>query len=905
MDQDVINLAKAIREKESNNNFNAVGDNGTSGGAYQWQKGTWKEHSNIVFGKVVEMTPANQNTVAYGVMKTWKDQGLNPAQIAAKWNSGSEVGWENKIGYNAKIGVNYNVPAYVKDVTERYQRIKNQSATSSDGAQLQQQETEKPGYFGRIGNTVSDTVSKVGETFRDQNLAGIEKITRSAGNIAGGVSSIIGDTLVSGATSAVRSAAGLVLPQSTVNELGQDFNRGLEVIGGKIAQVPLVQDFARGMQVLEERGTNPEAPLANTLYESLLKPAVQIGTAVLDVKGIQEIAKPFLSKVVKPTVGKVASKVLKASNLEEFASKGYAKDLQEIVTNNAPLRNLQGKNLKTNKFNFVDDISRDSEIARSIVPKDNKFNTDAAREIIQSRMDKLDSLTDDFVPMVDAQNLAAKPSTSQLVADLKDNLQQSVSKGVLTQSEADDALQFGVKTIQRQFSSTPESVPFVEVDKLRKAASSRVRDFYGDAVAQKQWKELYNSLRTSLYRGLDNIGGISKQEINKAWEYLIAYDQFLEKFSRVTPKGGRLGGYLGRVVGAVSGGASGNVFGAIAGAEIGAKIASIVRDTKLGNSIKAKLIKNLVKDPAIIKKLEEVIPFMRKGYVPSNIKALPAPKTEVKTQFGSGKTINLPKNALKEDSPSIRIFSKEHPNGIIIDRSFTSEWEDAQKSIIDSNTKNIQQLEKITEELNTADRIDSIKISLEESLQYREILKEQLDSMAPEKALYNSRIRTKEGTFQDNQIARKNDKSLTKSQRVASSNRNKMLEAYSETHTNVHWDGNADLANELADNYKKIRDQYINNEMNIKRLKKLLTQKNNSNIYVSEENYKKAVENFNRKMSDKKLKLSLLLGGEKIIKTAPEIVTIAAYHIGNGVKTAIELGDRLAKAGYKFTKNRP
>lgn len=647
MDQDVINIAKAIREKESNNNFNAVGDNGTSGGAYQWQKNTWKEHSNIVFGKVVEMTPANQNTVAYGVMKTWKDQGLNPAQIAAKWNSGSEVGWENKIGYNAKIGVSYNVPAYVKDVTERYQRIKNQSATSNVGAQSQQQETEKPDYFSRIGETVSDTASKVGETFRDQNISGIEKLTRSAGNIAGGVSSIIGDTLVSGATSAVRGAAGLVLPQSTVNELGQDFNRGLGVIGGNVgsylSEKPIVQDFISGAKdIIGQAENRQEHPVMNVLYESVAKPAANVAMALLDVNGIQEIAKPFLSKVVKPTVGKVASKVLKASNLEEAASKSYAKDLQEIVTNNAPLRNLQSKNLKTNKFNFIDDISRDSEVAKSIVPKNNKFNTDAAREIIQSRMDKLDSLTDDFVPMVDTQNLAAKPSTAQLVADLKDNLQQSVSKGILTQSEADDALQFGAKTIQRQFSSTPESVPFVEVDKLRKAASSRVRDFYGDAVAQKQWKELYNSLRTSLYRGLDNIGGVSKQEINKAWEYLIAYDQFLEKLSRVTPKGGRLGGYLGRVIGAVSGGASGNVFAAIAGAEIGAKIASIVRDTKLGNSIKAKLIKNLVKDPAIIKKLEEVIPFMRKGYVPSNIKALPAPKTELKTQFGSGKTISIP-----------------------------------------------------------------------------------------------------------------------------------------------------------------------------------------------------------------------------------------------------------------------
>jgi len=98
MDQDVVNLAKAVRQKESNNNFEAVGDNGTSRGAYQWQPATWKEHSTKTFGKEVEMTPENQNAVAYTIMKSWKDQGLNPAQIAAKWNSGKADGWETNVG---------------------------------------------------------------------------------------------------------------------------------------------------------------------------------------------------------------------------------------------------------------------------------------------------------------------------------------------------------------------------------------------------------------------------------------------------------------------------------------------------------------------------------------------------------------------------------------------------------------------------------------------------------------------------------------------------------------------------------------------------------------------------------------------------------------------------------------
>ncbi len=123
MDVGAINLAKAIRQTESGGNFNAKGASGESG-AYQWTPATWASHAQQILGNSkAQMTPENQNAVAYGIIKTWKDQGLNAAQIAAKWNSGSEVGWENKIGTNS-MGVKYNVPKYVKSVTDAYQSIK-------------------------------------------------------------------------------------------------------------------------------------------------------------------------------------------------------------------------------------------------------------------------------------------------------------------------------------------------------------------------------------------------------------------------------------------------------------------------------------------------------------------------------------------------------------------------------------------------------------------------------------------------------------------------------------------------------------------------------------------------------------------------------------------------------------
>ncbi len=134
MDQDVINLAKAIRQRESGGNFNAVGDAGTSKGAYQWQPGTWKGHAKEILGdENAEMTPDNQNAVAYGVILKDKQKGLNPAQIAAKWNSGQPDGWENKIGTTTINGkkIKYDVPAYVKEVTDTYQKLKATPAPTS------------------------------------------------------------------------------------------------------------------------------------------------------------------------------------------------------------------------------------------------------------------------------------------------------------------------------------------------------------------------------------------------------------------------------------------------------------------------------------------------------------------------------------------------------------------------------------------------------------------------------------------------------------------------------------------------------------------------------------------------------------------------------------------------------
>ena len=112
-------IANAIKQIESNNNYEAKGASGEYG-AYQFMPATWdswsSDYANKVLGQStrrLEQTPENQDAVAEFKIQQWLSQGLSSEQIAAKWNSGSEIGWENKIGVN-KQGVAYNVPNYVK-----------------------------------------------------------------------------------------------------------------------------------------------------------------------------------------------------------------------------------------------------------------------------------------------------------------------------------------------------------------------------------------------------------------------------------------------------------------------------------------------------------------------------------------------------------------------------------------------------------------------------------------------------------------------------------------------------------------------------------------------------------------------------------------------------------------------
>lgn len=90
-DPQAVAMVRALKMQESGNDYKAPKEKaGVSlGGAYQYQAPTWKAYAGDVLGDSnAEFTPENQDKVTYGMVKKWKDKGMQPNEIAHMWNPG-------------------------------------------------------------------------------------------------------------------------------------------------------------------------------------------------------------------------------------------------------------------------------------------------------------------------------------------------------------------------------------------------------------------------------------------------------------------------------------------------------------------------------------------------------------------------------------------------------------------------------------------------------------------------------------------------------------------------------------------------------------------------------------------------------------------------------------------------
>lgn len=201
LDNDAVNLAKAIRQTESGGNFQAQGKSGEYG-AYQFTEPTWNTYAQK-YGMNVPLknaTKEQQNEIAYKQIKEWKDQGLNPGQIASMWNSGKPDAYldPNYKGVN-KQGIQFDVPAYAKSVATAYQKIKqggqasidpqNPSSTANTAPVVSQ---EKP-QEGFLPSLIKGLVKPVATMIARPIQAGAELLGASAEDVNKVTKNIAGD----------------------------------------------------------------------------------------------------------------------------------------------------------------------------------------------------------------------------------------------------------------------------------------------------------------------------------------------------------------------------------------------------------------------------------------------------------------------------------------------------------------------------------------------------------------------------------------------------------------------------------------------------------------------------------------------------------------------------------------
>lgn len=264
VDQQALDLTHAIALQESGHDgkpdYNAVGDAGTSKGAYQWQPGNFEAAAKAAGLDPNDFSSENQDKVAYSEVKGYKDKGYDPGEIASLWNSGSPNNWQNHSGTTTINGktISYDTPAYVKGVQNYYNQIKGSQETTQDPTQpptsngLPQAPTAPKPLLSASDDLSAETPQAPADNLGTDLSSRLQEGTQAAS--AGIAAASKGDVL--GAASGALQTAGVA-----GGAIGDVVNRGLELIPGvkqvegllgqgvgALAQTPTGQKVAQSIQ---------------------------------------------------------------------------------------------------------------------------------------------------------------------------------------------------------------------------------------------------------------------------------------------------------------------------------------------------------------------------------------------------------------------------------------------------------------------------------------------------------------------------------------------------------------------------------------------------------------------------------------------------------------------------------
>ncbi len=319
IDPNVKNLVSAIGRAETGSSSpEAYTQKGASGefGRYQFMPDTWKQWAPEAGVDVNDTSIEAQNKVAYNKVKEWKEQGLNPAQIASKWNSGNENAYkEGHKGVN-KFGVAYDTPTYTAKVSQYYQEAKG-----ATGGYNPKPFSTGAGIFNYSGNApTTETPAETKDTLGGQLLHRTEDIGTAIKDTVAGKQNIVSGVLqtvgaVAGGIGDITGKALELIPG--VKWLEEQIGTGV----GKLAQTEAGQSVAKSIQEFSK--THPE-------LSKDIGAGFNIITAIPILKGLGTIG----------TLAKDAT----AQSLKGVARKAFVTNGPEIIGKTKAAQRLLAKN---------------------------------------------------------------------------------------------------------------------------------------------------------------------------------------------------------------------------------------------------------------------------------------------------------------------------------------------------------------------------------------------------------------------------------------------------------------------------------------------------------------------------------------------------------------------------------
>lgn len=397
MDSAIVNLTKAIALTESGQNgvpnYNAVGDNGTSKGAYQWQPGNFEKAATSAGLDPNDFSPANQNKVAYAQVKSYHDQGLNPAQIAAAWNAGEGAAksgaWQTNVGTTTINGkpIHYDTPAYVQKVNDEYKKLAGATGDGSgyNPAPFSNPDSASPFNLDLSGNTPAPATP---DTSLGGELHGrLEDASQALGNAASGQINP-----VSGILQTVGAGAGAI---------GDTVNAGLGLIPGvKQAEGLLGKGVAAAANTGVGKSLVKEGTDFAQAHPELTADAGAVGNiaGVLPMFGAAGVAKDAIGGAVGRALGKDAldatidavspelkGKAAVGAAKQGLIKKGLSGTITPATTNGT--REI-AQTVAQNVPNF-DKLGTFSEKLNAVKAANSQLAENLKNEVVQSGQDRI------------------------------------------------------------------------------------------------------------------------------------------------------------------------------------------------------------------------------------------------------------------------------------------------------------------------------------------------------------------------------------------------------------------------------------------------------------------------------------------------------------------------------------